>query len=103
MKILTEHTLNRPLVLLWSGAIISDLGTHLFNVARIFFVIYLFGNGTNVGLLLALASLSLSLSSLLGGVLADRYPRRDILIGSDLISGLLMLILVVAIGLFESK
>jgi DHA3 family tetracycline resistance protein-like MFS transporter len=74
---------SRDFRLLWGGQTVSFLGDAAFIVALGWRVIELTGKASTLGFVLALESLAMLTTLLLGGVLADRYPRRLLMIGSD--------------------
>jgi MFS transporter, DHA3 family, macrolide efflux protein len=82
---------NRNYSLLWSGQFVSGLGNHLFDVALALWIVQLTNSASLMGLLLAVSSIPQLIMAPIGGVLADRYSRKKILVLSDLISGLLVL------------
>ncbi|MDQ1287621.1 MAG: hypothetical protein QG622_1186 [Actinomycetota bacterium] len=69
--------------LLWLGQSASTLGDGLVVVAIGLFVTRLTGDPSDVGVVLAAYSLPLVLLVLVGGVVADRWPRRTVMILSD--------------------
>jgi len=64
---------------------VSTLGTGMSNVALAFAVLD-FGGPTDLGIVLLAREVPI-IVLLLGGVYADRLPRRAILVGSDLVKG----------------
>jgi MFS family permease len=74
---------SRDFRLLWSGQTISFTGDAAFLVALGWRVTDLTGKASSLGYVLALQSLAMLTTLLLGGVLADRYPRRLLMISSD--------------------
>jgi DHA3 family tetracycline resistance protein-like MFS transporter len=74
---------SRDFRLLWSGQLISFTGDAAFVVALGWRVKQLTGTVGTLGFVLALESLAMLLTLLVGGVLADRYPRARLMIGSD--------------------
>jgi DHA3 family tetracycline resistance protein-like MFS transporter len=81
---------SRDFRLLWGGQAISFLGDAAFLVALGWRVVELTGKASSLGFVLALESLAMLTTLLLGGVLADRYPRRLMMIGSDLVRAVVM-------------
>ena len=75
---------SRDFRLLWSGQTISFTGDAAFLVALGWRVTDLTGKAGTLGFVLALESLAMLTTLLLGGVLADRYSRQLLMIGSDL-------------------
>ena len=75
---------SRDFRLLWGGQTISFLGDAAFVVALGWRVTDLTGKSSSLGFVLALESLALLATLLWGGVLADRYSRRLLMISSDL-------------------
>ena len=65
---------------------VSTLGSGMAMVALAFAVLT-FGGATDLGIVLLAREIPIVILLLLGGVFADRLPRRTILVGSDLIKG----------------
>ncbi|QBD76641.1 MFS transporter [Ktedonosporobacter rubrisoli] len=75
------------LAILWSGQMLSAIGDQCFSVAIIWITTHLLGS--MAGIVAALGSLVALLAGLPGGVLADRWPRRETMIYTDLLRALL--------------
>ncbi len=73
----------RDFRILWSGAFTSTVGTWMQKVAQSWLVLSLTGSSFFLGLDDFLAQLPILLFTLIGGVIADRYDRRRLLIGSQ--------------------
>lgn len=65
---------------------VSTLGSGMAMVALAFAVLE-FGGATDLGIVLLAREIPIVILLLLGGVFADRIPRRTILVGSDLVKG----------------
>jgi hypothetical protein len=65
---------------------VSTLGSGMAMVALAFAVLG-FGGATDLGIVLLAREIPIVILLLLGGVFADRLPRRTILVGSDLVKG----------------
>jgi MFS family permease len=75
---------SRDFRLLWGGQTVSFVGDAAFVVALGWRVTDLTHRASSLGFALSLESVAMLSTILLGGVLADRYPRRRLMIGSDL-------------------
>jgi predicted MFS family arabinose efflux permease len=71
--------------LLWLGRATSALGDALIPVALAFAVIEETGSATDLGLVLAAYTVSRVALIVVGGVWADRLPRRAVMLGADLV------------------
>ena len=75
----------REFRLLWLGQATSALGSSLVPVALAFAVIDLTGSASALGLVLSAALVSRIVLLLVGGVVADRLPREDVMLAADLL------------------
>lgn len=71
---------NRNYQLYFTGQLISTIGTWLQIVAQGWLVLKLTNSAFLIGLVAAIAALPTLLFSLFGGVIVDRFPKRQILI-----------------------
>ncbi|MEZ4663732.1 MAG: MFS transporter [Caldilineaceae bacterium] len=76
---------------IWLGEIVSMLGDWFNLIASATLIARLTGSGAAVGGLFVLRMVAPFLVSLLAGVAADRYNRKQILIWSDILRGLVVL------------
>ena len=81
----------RHLAILWSSQLLSAIGDHLYEVAVVWLSVRIAGSGG--GLVLSAGALSRLIFGLLGGVYADRWDRRRIMIATDLSRALAVLTL----------
>src|SRR3954451_13356506 len=81
---------SRDFRLLWGGQTISFVGDAAFLVALGWRVTDATGRASSLGFVLAAESLAMLATLLWGGVLADRYSRKLLMIGSDLARATLM-------------
>ena len=82
--------LSRNFVLLWQGQLVSQLGNQAFFIASAYFVLDATGSSTVVAGVMMASTLPLVLIGPFGGVVADRWPRRSILIVTDALRGAAM-------------
>ena len=75
---------SRDFRFLWLSQSVSVIGDALVVVAIGLYVTRLTGNPTDVGIVLAAYALPLVVFVLLGGVVADRLPRQQVMVASDL-------------------
>ena len=73
----------RDFRILWLGAFTSTVGTWMQKVAQSWLVLSLTGSAFYLGLDDFLAQLPILLFTMIGGVIADRHDRRQLLIGSQ--------------------
>jgi MFS family permease len=71
--------------MLWSGSFMSSCGTWMQEVAQNWLIFDMTGSAFWLGLDAFLGDAPFILFSLLGGVVADRYDRRKILLGSQVV------------------
>jgi MFS family permease len=69
--------------LMWGGAFTSTTGTWMQTVAQSWLVLEMTGSAFYLGLISFLGDLPILLFSLIGGVVADRFDRRKLLLGSQ--------------------
>lgn len=81
---------------MWAGACVSSIGTWMQSTAQSWLVLEISGSARMLGLDAFLGQIPIFLFSLVGGVIADRYDRRMLLIGSQLVQMLCAFILAAA-------
>lgn len=74
---------HRDFRLLWVGQLVSSVGDRVTVVAIAVLVLDRYGSAGELGLVLGATSLSLVAFLLVGGVVADRFPRRSVMLGAD--------------------
>jgi MFS family permease len=88
----------RQFRLLWLGRTASSIGDALIPVALAFAVIEETGSATDLGIVMSAYTASRVLLILVGGVWADRLPRRAVMVAADIVrflsQGLLALLLI---------
>lgn len=81
----------RDFRLLWIGQTISTIGDQIFPVAVAIKVLDAGGHAAELGFVLAARWLALVLFVIVGGVYADRLPRKLVMMGSDAFRGVTVL------------
>ncbi len=76
----------RDFRLFWFGQIFSLSGTWMHSVAQSWLVYSLTKSPLHLGIVASLSSLPILLFTLFGGMIADRYPKRNILIITQIMS-----------------
>jgi MFS family permease len=76
-----------------TGAVVSNTGTWMSRIAQDWLVLSITGSSFAVGITTALQFLPMLLFGLWGGVIADRYPKRQILLCTQAALGVLGLLL----------
>jgi len=79
----------RQFRLLWLGRVASSVGDVLIPVALAFAVLGLHDSSLDYGIVLASFTASPVVLSLVGGVIADRLPRRSVMLSSDIVRALI--------------
>jgi len=85
-----EALRHRGFRLLFAGQTISQIGDAAFIVALGWRAFTLTGKASSLGIVLSVEALGLVTTLLIGGVLADRYSRRLLMIGSDVSRALIV-------------
>src|SRR5918995_642847 len=83
---------NRSFTLMWTGQLVSTIGTALTSLAASILIYRLTGSALSVGLMLMATAAPSLLVGLLAGVFVDRYDRRRIMISADLLRAILILL-----------
>ncbi len=84
---------NRNFALLWSAQLISTAGSALTSLAAGILVYRITGSVFSVGLMLMATAAPSLLVGLVAGVFVDRWPRKAIMVTSDLLRGAIVLLL----------
>lgn len=87
--------LNRNLLCLWIGLMISYLGDALFLVAFMWIAVTR-GSVGAPAIIIALQTLPMVLFGPFVGVMVDRLPKRRLMIGSDLIRAIILFLVLIA-------
>ena len=77
---------NRNYRIFIAGQVVSLSGTWMQSVAQAWLVLRLTGSGTALGLVIALQFLPVLLFGPFGGVIADRFPKRRLLVGTQTVA-----------------
>jgi MFS family permease len=84
---------SRGFRLFWGGQMVSLTGTWIQSVAQQWLVLELTGSAFKLGLVTTVQFTPLLLLALVGGAVADRMPKRDLLLATQVISAVLALLL----------
>ena len=79
-----EPLRHRDFRLLWTGQTLTLLGSFVSNVAYPFQILRLGGSAIELGVLASIFTVSNLLFLLIGGAIADRVPRRNLIIATEL-------------------
>lgn len=93
---------HRNFVLFWCGQIVSLIGTWMQTVAQGYLVYHLTGSATLLGLVTTLGTLPVLFLTLFGGVLADRAPKRRVLVATGAVQVWHVLALATALGVVNA-
>lgn len=81
---------NRSFTLLWTGQLISTMGTALTSLAASIYVFSVTKSAISVGLMLIATAAPSLLVGLVAGVFVDRFDRKRIMIAADVIRAVLV-------------
>jgi MFS family permease len=84
---------NRSFTLMWSGQLVSTIGSALTSLAASILVYRLTDSALSVGLMLMATAAPSLLIGLIAGVFVDRYDRKKIMIAADVIRGVLVVLI----------
>jgi MFS transporter, DHA3 family, macrolide efflux protein len=100
---LSTHTslLNRDFLLLWQGQTVSAVGTSLFQIALLYWLMDTTGSATIMGLVSMVGALPGVILGPFGGAIADRFSRKKLIVIGDIILGIAMLSLAIPFYLME--
>ncbi len=76
---------NRNFRLLWGGQLVSQIGTWMQTTAQAWLVLQLTNSPFDLGFVTTLQFLPFMLLSLFGGLIADRFPKRTLLLTTQII------------------
>jgi MFS family permease len=93
----------RDFRLMWTGACMSSIGTWMQIVAQGWLIYKLSNSAFLLGLDQFLGSIPIFLFSLVGGVVADRMERRQVLIGSQIVQMSCAIVLTFLVGFHVVK
>jgi MFS family permease len=92
---------NRNFLLLWTGQSVSGLGTWINFIGLNAYIYHLYGSGRLLGLFLVIRLIPSVFFGSLGGVLADRFDRRKIMLICDALRAIMVLAFIFSTGLTE--
>lgn len=96
-----DRLLNRDFLLLWQGQTVSAVGTSLFQIALLYWLMEETGSATVMGLVSMLGALPGVILGPFGGAIADRYSRKALIVWGDIILGVAMLSLAIPFYFLE--
>lgn len=90
---------NRSFSLLWTGQLVSTIGSALTSLAASIYVYRITGSALSVGLMLMATAAPSLLVGLFAGVFVDRYDRKTIMITADISRAILILLIPILVPL----
>jgi DHA3 family macrolide efflux protein-like MFS transporter len=87
-----ENLFNKNFFILWHSQWISQLGSQAFSIAMLLWIKHITGSATLMGSILMVSLIPGVLLGPFGGVFADSYSRKKIMVCCDLICGLSVLL-----------
>jgi MFS family permease len=93
----------RNFSLLWLAQLVSTIGSSLTDLAAGILVFRITGSALNVGLVLMVTAIPTLFVGLFAGVFVDRFNRKYILLASDILRGILVLMIPFGFQLFGNE
>ena len=90
---------NRSFSLLWTGQLVSTIGSALTSLAASIYIFRLTGSALSVGLMLMATAAPSLLVGLFAGVFVDRYDRKKIMMAADILRAILIVLIPVLVPL----
>jgi len=90
-----EPLRHRDFRLLWTGQTLTLLGSFVSNIAYPFQVLQLGGSALELGILVSAFTGSQLVFLLIGGAVADRVPRRTLIVATELGSGVIVAVVAI--------
>ena len=90
---------NRNFSLLWTGQLVSTIGSALTSLAASIYIFRLTDSALSVGLMLMATAAPSLLVGLFAGVFVDRYNRKTIMITADILRAILILLVPILVPL----
>ncbi|RLQ96257.1 MFS transporter [Falsibacillus albus] len=84
---------NKNFLLLWAGNSVSVLGSRFYMIAVMWYIIQETGSSMALGISVLCFTIPSVLLMPIGGVLADRNMKKQLMAGTDFINGILMMII----------
>ncbi|RMH66212.1 MAG: MFS transporter [Calditrichaeota bacterium] len=89
----SDKLFNRNYLMLYQGQFVSRLGNAVYSLAIALWLKGVTDSGTVMGIFYAVTAFPLIAMSVIGGAVADRFSRKGIIVGTDVLNGLAMLAL----------
>ena len=96
-------SINRNFFLLWQGVLLRSLGGNLLMMVGVLWLVEVANSATLVGSLMMALGVSSAVSTLLVGVIGDRFSRRNILLIADLFNSFAVLGLVMLFAFLDTS
>ncbi|WP_434296522.1 MFS transporter [Clostridium sporogenes] len=90
VKLREEKLWNKNFFILWQGQLVSCLGDAIYEIALGFWVLMVTGSTALMGTFMAISMIPKIIISPFAGVLIDRCERKCIIVGMDLIRGVVI-------------
>lgn len=101
MEIISNRKVIKNLFLFTSGKAVSIFGSSVYTFAISLYVLKITGSALNYATTLMLSIIPMIIISPIAGVVADRIPKKWLVVGMDLANGLLFLLIFVYVNTAE--
>ena len=85
-----QKLFNKNYLLLWQGQFVSKMGTALFSIATMLWIVETTGSEAIAGFLMASGGIVAMLLGPFSGTFADRHSRKRIIMTTDILNGIVV-------------
>ena len=86
---------NKDFLLLWSGQTVSQMGSRIFYIALMWWVLESTGSAFSIGTIMISSTLPMIILSPLAGTFVDRWHRKKVIVWMDIARGTIMFLIAI--------
>lgn len=89
--VVDKNKVNKNMILFLAGKLVSLFGSSIYGFAMSLYILQVTGSGLSFSMTLVLSNLPRVILGPIAGAVADRFDRKKIVVGLDILSGLIVL------------